>query len=362
MKVSFILPFHPRRPSGGARVVFAHAEGLAALGHDVSILTPRLEVGAWNRGRREPSHLVRKVAKGVRDLLGPIRPNWYELSPEVEVRTALTVSQRSLPPADVLVATGWRTAEVIARATGGSGGLYLVQHVETWDGPADRVKRTWRLPLRKVAVSTWLGDELRRHGVPDEELRVIVNGLDHDQLGVFTPPRDRPPTVAMMWGEQPWKGGLDGLAALRSAREVHRELTAILFGTGPAPDGLPTWVRYQRSPPRRLLVEGVYNEAAVYLCPSWLEGFGLPPAEAMACGCAVVTTDCGGVRDFAIGGATARMVPAHAPDALAEALVEVLEDDEERVRLAEAGCELVRGFTWERATSELESWILESTS
>jgi len=80
-----------------------------------------------------------------------------------------------------------------------------------------------------------------------------------------------------------------------------------------------------------------YNSLSVFVLPSRYEGWGLPAAEAMACGAAVVCADNGGSRDFAIDGETALIVPPHQPQALADAICRLLDDDNLRKRLADAG-------------------------
>jgi Glycosyl transferases group 1 len=78
--------------------------------------------------------------------------------------------------------------------------------------------------------------------------------------------------------------------------------------------------------------------------------------EAMACGCALVTTDNGGSRDYAVDGETALVVPPGGPRALADAAERLLQDVTERTRLAAAGAELVRRrFDWDRTAALLES-------
>ena len=53
----------------------------------------------------------------------------------------------------------------------------------------------------------------------------------------------------------------------------------------------------------------LYSSADIFAFPSHIEGFGLPPLEAMACNTPVVTTDCLGVRDYVDNGKNAIMVP-----------------------------------------------------
>jgi glycosyltransferase involved in cell wall biosynthesis len=118
-------------------------------------------------------------------------------------------------------------------------------------------------------------------------------------------------------------------------------------------------MEYLRNLPETALVE-IYNRCRVFVCSSLAEGFALPPAEAMACGCAVAMTDCGGNRDYAEHGMTALLSPPGNPEALAKNILRLLADDSLRVGLAQAGYARIREFTWERSADLLEGFILES--
>ena len=120
---------------------------------------------------------------------------------------------------------------------------------------------------------------------------------------------------------------------------------------------LPAWIEYNYDPTQQELVNSVYNGSSIYVCPSWQEGFGLPPAEAMACGCAIAVTDSGGVRDFADHEVTALISPPKQPAALAANVIRLLEDNDLRIRLAEAGHERIQQLTWERSTDLLEKLL-----
>jgi glycosyltransferase involved in cell wall biosynthesis len=123
---------------------------------------------------------------------------------------------------------------------------------------------------------------------------------------------------------------------------------------------LPSWIEYIHNPSRVSLVEDVYNASSLYLCPSWSEGWHLPPAEAMACGCAVVSTDIDGVRDYARPGRTALLAPVHDSAALAAHIVRLSRNDDERVRLALAGNEFIGACTIERSLDAFELCLKES--
>ena len=101
----------------------------------------------------------------------------------------------------------------------------------------------------------------------------------------------------------------------------------------------------------------VYNQSRVFLQPSRHEGFGYTAVEAMACGCALVTTDNGGSQDYAVPGETALVAPQGDVPALVGALDTLLRDDAARTRMAHAGERFVRRFDWDRSAALLEGLL-----
>ncbi|NPV29972.1 MAG: glycosyltransferase family 4 protein [Firmicutes bacterium] len=99
-----------------------------------------------------------------------------------------------------------------------------------------------------------------------------------------------------------------------------------LFGPGSRPKKLPSWVEYVANVNDEELIQ-IYNSCSIFVSSSVAEGFAFPPAEAMACGCAVVATDSGGIREYAEHERTALLSPPRKPEALAENLLRVLKDD-----------------------------------
>ncbi|HEX2168221.1 MAG TPA: glycosyltransferase family 4 protein, partial [Longimicrobiales bacterium] len=163
--------------------------------------------------------------------------------------------------------------------------------------------------------------------------------------------------VAMLYSTQAYKNGPLGLEMIERARSRIPDLTTTLFGLEPAPAGLPHWATYVRGATGERLAAEVYNVAAVYLCPSLSEGWHLPPAEAMACGCALVSSDIGGVADYAFPGETAVLYPPGDVDAGAQSLASLLQDDDRRIAMAKRGRERIAQFSWERSVTMLESLL-----
>jgi len=96
-----------------------------------------------------------------------------------------------------------------------------------------------------------------------------------------------------------------------------------------------------------------YNEAAMFVTSSVHEGFGLPLAEAMACGTPAIATDIGAYREIAAHGESAWMVPARSPQAIADAIRMLWRNPGLRHRLGDAGRRrIVEQFNWRKAAEE----------
>jgi glycosyltransferase involved in cell wall biosynthesis len=96
--------------------------------------------------------------------------------------------------------------------------------------------------------------------------------------------------------------------------------------------------------PARRDLSVLYSLAVVFVFPSWIEGFGIPLLEAMACGAPVITSDRGACPEVA--GDAAYIVNPEAIDDLTRYLVELLSEPEARCRLQERGFARQTQFSW----------------
>lgn len=97
-----------------------------------------------------------------------------------------------------------------------------------------------------------------------------------------------------------------------------------------------------------------YSGAQALVYPSLYEGFGLPVVEAMSCGCPVITTPNGSLKEVA--GDAALFVSGRDPDELTEAL-RVVGNPSNRIALKEQGIERASLFGWDRLAEELRQLI-----
>jgi glycosyltransferase involved in cell wall biosynthesis len=97
-----------------------------------------------------------------------------------------------------------------------------------------------------------------------------------------------------------------------------------------------------------------YQQADLFVLPSRRESFGLVLAEAMACGLAVVATTAGAIPEVVEDGTTGLLVRPDEAQALAEAVISLLEDPEARRAMGIEGRRRVeKDFTWEEVVTRI---------
>ncbi len=96
----------------------------------------------------------------------------------------------------------------------------------------------------------------------------------------------------------------------------------------------------------------LFGQADVFVSAEWRAGWANTAAEAMACGVPVVCTPSGS-RDFAENGRTALVAPFPLAGPVRKRIERLIEDAPLRRRLAEAGLERIRDFTWARLADRL---------
>jgi len=121
-----------------------------------------------------------------------------------------------------------------------------------------------------------------------------------------------------------------------------------LLGVGKALQGFTPRCPIEYVTPSDDQLATLYASSDVFVLPSILEGMPVPPLEAMASGGCVVLTDCLGTRDYANDGENCLMVPPKDSGALAEAIVNVLTDEELNSRLRINGPVTAQEWTYER--------------
>ena len=355
MKITFVMPGYPWAPMGGFKVVYEYANQLVERGHEVTVVHPReVKIGASAR----VSAYQKLKGLGLGLVVGDRKPtiNWQTINAKVKLLFVPDTDSQHIPNGDAIFATAWNTvASILGYDVSKGTKCYLIQGYEACMAPKELVDETWRTSLHKVVVSKWLlslGRELKA-----ENLHYIPNAVDHSQYRVMNPPQHRRKRVAMMFSHMEFKGSRQGVEALRIAQKQHPDLEAILFGTGRSANWVPQWMPYHRNPAQDFIVREIYNGSSIFVSSSWAEGFALPPAEAACCGCAIVATDSGGIRDFIENGETGLLSAPKDTNALADNLCQLLDDDDRRLKFAEAARQRLETFTWEKSAEMLEGFL-----
>jgi len=205
--------------------------------------------------------------------------------------------------------------------------------------------------------------------VADNKIRVVYNGIDTQMYsGKEDISKNRNGLIMVGNTDDRKKGILYLLKALQQLKDDGIKLTIVddaerhssyTDDVGPLPSyglklveklNLDGMVRFSGRLTREELAQR-YSAAQIAVVPSLYEGFGLPAAEAMACGTPVIATT-GGALPEVVGDAGILVPPGNA-DALAASIKQLLDDKQARQRMSEAGRKRVEEkFSWEEAARE----------
>jgi glycosyltransferase involved in cell wall biosynthesis len=352
MKITFVLPVV--NMSGGIRVVAIYADRLKKRGHEVFVVsTPK----------RRPN--LRQQMRSLRRGKGWISVTKNNSShfdnvdvPHHVINRFRPVTNADVPDADVVIATWWETAEWVANLSEAKGAkAYFIQHHELHDYlPKERVEATWSLPMHKITISKWLVD-LARTKYGDSNVSHVPNSVDTEQFYAQLRGKQAIPTVGMMYSTTNWKGCDISLKAFSLAAQNIPNLRLVAFGNQRPSSNLPLppSTEYVCQPPQST-IKDIYAKCDVWLCGSWSEGFHLPPLEAMACRCPVVSTQVGGPMDIIKDGINGYLVQTGDYTALANQLIRVLTCSNDKWQtMSEAAYTTAIRYTWDDATELFEA-------
>jgi glycosyltransferase involved in cell wall biosynthesis len=190
-----------------------------------------------------------------------------------------------------------------------------------------------------------------RFDIAPERVRPIHLGVDH---GVFSPGAEaREQFLVYPAREWPHKNHARLFEAFARVRAERPELRLVLTGVGHEPASLPEGAETRGGVSTDELVS-LYLRASALVFPSLYEGFGLPPVEAMACGCPVAASDAGSLPEV-VGDAAVLFDPRD-PESIAAGITEALDRADE---LRGRGIAHATGFTWD-ATARAHDRVYEA--
>jgi glycosyltransferase involved in cell wall biosynthesis len=218
-----------------------------------------------------------------------------------------------------------------------------------------------------ITVSMAVRDELAAHyGLPAERIVVAPPGVD-DCLDARPDDRAMEEVLSRYSIDSPYilsvnltnsrKNAPRLFGAFRALRQQRSTPLALVVAGGWNLRDANLWRQaYDAGVHTRTVVTGfvprpalrsLYMGAAVVCVPSLYEGFGMPIAEAMACGTPVVVADRGAMREAANGAGV--LVDPESEDSIANGLARALDDDGLRAECIRRGKERAARFTWNAA-------------
>jgi glycosyltransferase involved in cell wall biosynthesis len=278
----------------------------------------------------------------------------------------------AIPKSDVIVAGSWEGVIPAWQSRRGKV-AHFPQHYEeiafNLDGTSPEAlkanplikmlcRSALQMPAYRVANSSWLAGEFRRRF--NENIPFVQNGVDTARFHPLSKLSAHDGMIRVVTHCRPeqWKGFQDAVPAMHELMKRYYKIQWHVYGTPHPfldPDNELAPYQFHGALDHDALSR-LYAESDIALCPSWYEGFAMPPLEAMACGTAVITTRYG-TEDYAIDGHNAIIARPRAVGDLAVALDGLARTPELRAQLAKNGRAMAESLTWDVAIGAREELL-----
>jgi phosphatidylinositol alpha-mannosyltransferase len=345
MRIGMVCPYSLTLPGGVQGQVLALARTLRNDGHSVRVLGPcdgpPPDAGVTPLGESVPTAANGSIA--------PIAPD-----PSAQLRTIRALRDERfevlhlhepLVPGPTMTTMLFKDAPLVGtfHAAGGSAAYTWLRPGVRWLAKRLDVRCAVSEDARKMAEEALGG-----------EYELVFNGVELEQFRGVEPWPAKSPTILFLGRHEPRKG----LAVLlRALPQLPADTTVWVAGDGPQTDELQ---RLAAGDPRVEWLGRIDDDekcarlvaADVFCAPSLHgESFGIVLLEAMAAGTPVVASELPGYANVARTGLDALLVPPGDSDALAAAIVRVLEDPSLAARLVACGAERAEHFSMHRLAS-----------
>ncbi|ELY63475.1 glycosyltransferase family 4 protein [Natrinema versiforme] len=292
--------------------------------------------------------------------------------------------ERQVRDGDILIATSWPTAYTASELPPSKGEeYYFMQHYEIWpvwndldcwkeveslngspsiamadvtpDDPhlaqyKDLVDESYSLPVRIIRTSEWEEKILDQLG--ENSVGSVSYGVDHELFYPSTTTEQQ--TVLALYRNSPEKGDRQAIAAFEKLHRRNEDIEFLMFGRSKSSQ-VPRFVEFEEDPSQEM-IRDLYSRSDIFVYPSWVEGYGMPPMEAMACRNALVSTDVGAVRDYTPQEGV-EFVPVRDVNAIVSKVERLLQSPDRLESMKERNREYIQQFRWEKTAEEFESII-----
>ena len=352
MKISFIVPEIVR--SGGMRVIFEYANRLCIKDHDVTLFTP---VIPFNPYKGKPNYEFQKyrVKYGLKYFMSKsiLPENIFPY--RFNIKYVPTVNNFFIPDGDAVIATSWTTAYVVDKLSESKGKKsYLIQGHEIWNCNEQLAKGSYKLNLKKIVVSEYLRKLLET--LYQTSSIEIMPGINYEVFYNNNKKFNDPPVISFADHQLEFKNIKGAIEVVTNLKIKYPELKVNVFGVSRF-NRFPEFVNFVVCKNDEELRK-LYCGSDIFIFPSFTEGFGLPPAEAMACSCAVVGNAVAAFPEFSIHEKNAVQCNPDYINGLYEGVCSLIEDREKLKRISFAASEDIRKvLNWEDSLKNFEEVI-----
>ncbi len=334
-------------------MVYSYANWLSERGHGVSIMFMNME------SLKKLPGAIRSIAL---KLSIHLRPRWFKLNKRIR-RISYSADTKRWEDGykddfDCVIATELKTAAFVDSHFDDAKKLYFIQDFENWDCSDEEVYATYRMNMKKIVISEWLKEIVDKYSLKPSVL--IRNPIDRNIYCVKNNIEERSPfSIGMLYHEGDHKGCKYAVEALKKVKKNYPDVLVDCFGTTERPADLPDWFIYTRDASQDETA-AIYNKVAIWVCASVEEGFGLTGLEAMSCGAALVSTEYKGVKEYAVNEDNALLSPIRDSESLAGNISRLIDNREERIRIAKSGIKKAEEFSIEKAVDSFERMVIVS--
>lgn len=344
-KINIILP--GLGDSGGIKVIYIYKDLLEKNGWDIKIYCSVVanNLHRYSSSLKNTLHQIYCTGKA-----------FAEINKKRNVRWVPIISDSTIRNADITIATMWATAYDVARLSPCKGEkYYFIQDFEVWDNK-ERGLNSYKLPLKKIVISTWINNQLRDNlGIGP--FPVVMNGIDNSIFFDRHIRNDSSKVFLMLNHTLEKKGVNYGIQVFEKIREKYPDAQLKMFGTCDR-SNIPDYIEYYRNPSREQLVN-LYSMSNYFIFPSLEEGWGLTPLEAMACGCVVVGTNTGFVLNVGKHKENMMISEPGNIDEMVQNIKELITNKKLKKEIQKYSVEIVNELKWEKAADKLSALLVE---
>jgi glycosyltransferase involved in cell wall biosynthesis len=222
------------------------------------------------------------------------------------------------------------------------------------------IPRVLRSSLHVTTVSQYSKQDIcSEYAIPESDVSVIYNASSFAASSASTVKKQK--LVIAVGSIQPYKN-IDTLVTAFARFKETSEPDYVLKLVGGADSRVFSGTRLSQAMAGRSDVQftgylsdaellALYESATCFVFPSLFEGFGIPPLEAMACGCPVIASTAASIPEVCADAAL--YCDPRNPDEMAARIVQLTQDPALQARLIAKGFQNIRRFSWDESSSAL---------